>query len=147
MGAHGVLPGCAGRGKTLFVPSIYQPRRPRASPLWQILTAAWDAFLAGMKTATDTLLESFRARLKLPDGRLAAVAASPLWPPRRCGRLAAVAAVHTFGDYLFFHPHLHVLAADGLFDSEGRFHCMPADSRTRMEYIQLAAKRYKNHKK
>ena len=48
----------------------------------------------------------------------------------RIGRLAAVAAVHTFGDYLFFHPHLHVLAADGLFDSEGRFHCMPADSRT-----------------
>jgi hypothetical protein len=32
----------------------------------------------------------------------------------RIGRLAAVAAVHTFGDYLFFHPHLHVLAADGL---------------------------------
>jgi hypothetical protein len=28
------------------VPSIYQPRRPRASPLWQILTAAWDSFLA-----------------------------------------------------------------------------------------------------
>jgi len=28
------------------VPSISQPRRPRASPLWQILTAAWDAFLA-----------------------------------------------------------------------------------------------------
>ncbi|MCX6876841.1 MAG: hypothetical protein NTW21_23965 [Verrucomicrobia bacterium] len=27
------------------------------------------------KTATDTLLESFRARLNLPDGRLAAVAA------------------------------------------------------------------------
>jgi hypothetical protein len=84
---------------------MYQPRRPRASPLWQILTAAWDAFLAGMKTATDTLLESFRARLNLPDGRL-----------------AAVAAVHTFGDYLFFYPHLHVLAADRLFDSEGRFH-------------------------
>ncbi|MCX6872215.1 MAG: hypothetical protein NTW21_00165 [Verrucomicrobia bacterium] len=27
------------------------------------------------ETATDTLLESFRARLNLPDGRLAAVAA------------------------------------------------------------------------
>ena len=201
------------------MPSIYQPRRPRASPLWQIVTAAWDAFVAGyekthraamgplrpnvfttvrnflrcgdlaagftrflcpdcgherllaftckgrhlcpachqrrvrqtadwisssichevphrqfvftipkilrgifrkrrdllhllFKTATDTLLESFRARLNLPDGRL-----------------AAIAAVHTFGDYLFFHPHLHVLAADGLFDAEGRFHCMPADSR------------------
>jgi hypothetical protein len=28
------------------MPSIYQPRRPRASPLWQILTTAWEAFLA-----------------------------------------------------------------------------------------------------
>ncbi len=27
------------------MPSVYQPRRPRASPLWQILTAAWDTFL------------------------------------------------------------------------------------------------------
>ena len=210
--------------------SIYKPRHPRASPLWQIVTAAWDAFLVGyekchratmgplrpnvfttvrnflrcgdlasgflrfhcpdcgherllaftckgrhfcpachqrrvrqsaewistsvchevphrqfvftipkilrgifrkrrdllhllFKTATDTLLESFRARLNLPDGRL-----------------AAVTAVHTFGDYLFFHPHLHVLAADGLFDSEGRFHCMPADSRAPM--IELFRNRF-----
>ena len=28
------------------MPSIYQPRRPRASPLWQLLTAAWETFLA-----------------------------------------------------------------------------------------------------
>jgi len=32
------------------VPSIYQFRRPRASPLWQILTAAWEAFLASYET-------------------------------------------------------------------------------------------------
>ncbi|MCX6879759.1 MAG: hypothetical protein NTW21_39035 [Verrucomicrobia bacterium] len=161
------------------MPTIYHPRRPRASPLWQIVTAAWEAFVAGYEkcrraamgplrpngfavvrnflrcsdracgvppqavdgasraansnaaattppachqrrvrqaaacistsvrhevphrqfvftipkilrgifrkrrdllhllfnTATDTLLESFRARLNLPDGRLAAVAA------------------------------------------------------------------------
>ena len=31
---------------TLVVPSFYQARRPRASPLWQILTATWDSFLA-----------------------------------------------------------------------------------------------------
>ena len=31
------------------------------------------------------------------------------------------------GDYLFFHPHLHVLAADGLFPPDGHFHCMPAE--------------------
>ncbi len=28
------------------MPSIYQPRRPRASPLWQIFHNGWDAFLA-----------------------------------------------------------------------------------------------------
>ncbi len=63
------------------------------------------------KTATDTLRDAFRTRLALPDGRI-----------------AAAAAVHTFGDYLLFHPpHLHILAADGLFDKEGRFHGMPAE--------------------
>ena len=33
-------------------------------------------------------------------------------------------AIHTFGEYLDFHPHLHALVADGLFDREGRFHVM-----------------------
>ena len=30
----------------LFVPSVYQPRRPRASPLWQLVHHGWDEFLA-----------------------------------------------------------------------------------------------------
>jgi hypothetical protein len=54
--------------------------------------------------------EGPRTRLNLPEGKL-----------------AAIAGVHTFGDYLIFHPHLHILAADGLFDSQGRFHCMRAE--------------------
>ncbi len=37
---------------------------------------------------------------------------------------AIVMAIHTFGEYLDFHPHLHALVADGLFDREGRFHVM-----------------------
>ncbi|MEI6607965.1 MAG: transposase, partial [Verrucomicrobiota bacterium] len=53
---------------------------------------------------------------------------------------AAQATVPAIGDYLFFHPHLHVLAADGLFDFEGRFHCMPADSRAPM--IELFRNRF-----
>ena len=61
-------------------------------------------------TATETLRDAFRIRLKLPDGKL-----------------GAIAAVHTFGDYLIFHPHLHVLAADGLFAPDNRFHCMPVE--------------------
>jgi hypothetical protein len=61
-------------------------------------------------TATSTLQDAFRTRLGLPHGRI-----------------GAIAGVHTFGDYLIFHPHLHVLAADGLFTPDGRFHCMPAE--------------------
>ncbi|MCB1212063.1 MAG: transposase zinc-binding domain-containing protein [Verrucomicrobiales bacterium] len=62
------------------------------------------------QTATACLRDHFRARLQLPKGRV-----------------AAAAALHTFGDYLVFHPHLHILAADGLFNKEGRFHCMPTE--------------------
>ncbi|MCX6877090.1 MAG: hypothetical protein NTW21_25260 [Verrucomicrobia bacterium] len=29
------------------MPTIYHPSRPHASPLWQIVTAAWEAFVAG----------------------------------------------------------------------------------------------------
>ena len=43
-------------------------------------------------TATATLRDAFRIRLNLPDGRI-----------------AAAPAVHTFGDYLLFHPHLRLL--------------------------------------
>ena len=60
------------------------------------------------QSAIDTLTKSFRLQLNLP-----------------VGKIGAVAAVHTFGDYLVFHPHLHVLVADGLFAPDGRFHCLP----------------------
>ena len=41
---------------------------------------------------------------------------------------AIVMAIHTFGEYLDFHPHLHALVADGVFDREGKFHVMRAGS-------------------
>ena len=63
-------------------------------------------------TAIESLRDWMRVRLELPDGQL-----------------AAVAAVQTFGDYLNFHPHLHVLAASGLVDREGRFHVLPVEKR------------------
>ena len=59
----------------------------------------------------ESLRDWMRIRLDLPDGQL-----------------AAVAAVQTFGDYLVFHPHLHVLAATGLVDRKNRFHLMPVES-------------------
>ena len=34
---------------------------------------------------------------------------------------AAVIAVQTFGDFLNFNPHLHIIAADGCFNSDGNF--------------------------
>ena len=39
---------------------------------------------------------------------------------------AIVMTIHTFGEHLDFHPHLHTLVADGLFDREGKFHVMGA---------------------
>jgi len=35
---------------------------------------------------------------------------------------AAVAVIQTFGDYLSFNPHMHILAADGCFSDDGFFY-------------------------
>ena len=197
--------------------SVYQPRRPRASPLWQLVHHGWDDFLARyekhyrkslgpLRPATTATVQSFLrcgdlasgfTRLQCPDcghERLLAftckgrhfcpschqrrVRSTSDWiatsvchevPHRQFvftiprvlrgifrkrrklltilfhttidtlqdafrtrldlpqGRIGAIAALHTFGDYLIFHPHLHILAADGLFTPDGRFHCMPAE--------------------
>jgi hypothetical protein len=37
----------------------------------------------------------------------------------------AVVAIHSFGDFLGFHPHLHVLGTDGCFYGEGMFRVAP----------------------
>ena len=58
--------------------------------------------------AHESLLVYMRAALDLPD-------ALP----------GIVMCIHTFGEYLDFHPHLHALVADGLFARDGRFHVMP----------------------
>ena len=44
------------------------------------------------------------------------------------GQIAAIAAVQTFGDYLGFHPHIHILAATGLIDEESHFHLLPVEN-------------------
>ena len=36
-----------------------------------------------------------------------------------------VMVIHTFGDYARWHPHIHVLIADGLFRKNGVFYVMP----------------------
>ena len=58
--------------------------------------------------AHETISEYMQTTLRLPDG-----------VP------GMVMAIHTFGEYLDFHPHLHALVADGLFTRDGMFHVMP----------------------
>ena len=60
------------------------------------------------RLAHECLVEWMRTTLSLPDGQP-----------------GLVMAIHTFGEYLDFHPHLHALVADGLFTRDGRFHVLP----------------------
>ena len=41
------------------------------------------------------------------------------------GQPGLVVAVQTFGDFLFWHPHVHVVAAAGVFTPNGDFHLAP----------------------
>jgi len=60
----------------------------------------------------------------------AAHSAITTWLRQRTGQPAGqpglVVAVQTFGDFLFWHPHVHVLAAAGVFAPNGDFHLAPA---------------------
>jgi len=42
------------------------------------------------------------------------------------GRPGLILFVQTFGDLLTFNPHIHVLAADGVFRADGVFVALPA---------------------
>jgi len=42
-----------------------------------------------------------------------------------CARPGLVLFVQTFGDLANFNPHLHVLAADGVFGADGAFTALP----------------------
>ncbi|MGB0335005.1 MAG: IS91 family transposase, partial [Opitutales bacterium] len=60
---------------------------------------------------THTLQDWLREQAALPDGRA-----------------GMVLAIHTFGDYLAYHPHIHCLATAGVFDKEHRFHLIRSAS-------------------
>lgn len=60
------------------------------------------------RTANLCLVDFMRTVLGLPEG-IAGI----------------VMVIHTFGEYLDFHPHLHALVADGLFMRSGVFHVLP----------------------
>ena len=38
------------------------------------------------------------------------------------GKTGMIAALHTAGDLLHFHPHVHAMALDGTVDEDGTFH-------------------------
>jgi len=63
------------------------------------------------RLAHGCLIEYLRTTLDLPEGLP-----------------GIVMAIHTFGEYLDFHPHLHALVADGLFARSGLFYVLPAVS-------------------
>jgi len=46
-----------------------------------------------------------------------------------------VMAIHTFGEYMDFHPHLHALVADGLFERSGLFYVLPEVSLKPLEEL------------
>ena len=46
-----------------------------------------------------------------------------------------VMAIHTFGEYLDFHPHLHLLMADGLFLHDVRFLVLPENGMDAVEEL------------
>ncbi len=60
------------------------------------------------RIANRCLVEFMQTALGLPEG----IAGS-------------VMVIHTFGEYLDFHPHLDALVADGLFTRSGVFHVLP----------------------
>jgi hypothetical protein len=63
------------------------------------------------RVAAEVLVKSFRVLLATPQ-------AEP----------GLVVCVHSFGNLLNFHPHLHVMATDGGFTPEGVFHPLPTMS-------------------
>ena len=57
------------------------------------------------RLANESLVEYFRNALDRADG-------AP----------GVVLTLHTFGDFLNFHPHIHAVVSDGLFDRSGAYH-------------------------
>lgn len=70
------------------------------------------------RIANGCILDFQRTALNLPEG-----VGGP------------VITIHTFGEYLDFHPHLHALVADGLFTRSGMLHVMPKLSLAPMEEL------------
>ena len=49
--------------------------------------------------------------------------------------VGVVACIHTFGNFVNFHPHIHALVTDGGFTAGGTFHVLPKISLSGMERL------------
>ena len=99
------------RHYVLAIPKMLRPYFQRHRTLLKCLCAL----------AHQSLTEYLRAAAPSPPAGETA---------RAKGRLdsfhpAVILTLHTFGEYLDFHPHLHALVADGLFTRDGAFHPLP----------------------
>src|SRR5437667_10341926 len=74
--------------------------------------------------AADLLAQARTARGAVPYR--GTIADPSLYRRRVEGRPGLILFVQTFGDLLTFNPHIHVLAADGVFRADGAFVVMPA---------------------
>lgn len=63
------------------------------------------------RVAASVIVESYRVLLAAPQSQP-----------------GLVVCVHTYGDLLNHHPHLHVMATDGAFTPDGVFHALPTMS-------------------
>jgi hypothetical protein len=70
------------------------------------------------RIAHECVLDVMRITLDQPDGMP-----------------GIVMAIHTFGEYLDFHPHLHLLMADGLFLRDERFLVLPDNGMDAVEEL------------
>lgn len=86
------------RHYVLAIPKMLRPYFQRHRGLLKRLCAL----------AHQSLTEYLRAALDLPDTHP-----------------AIILTLHTFGEYLDFHPHVHALVVDGLFTRDGTFHPVP----------------------
>ena len=51
------------------------------------------------------------------------------------GKVGTILAIHSFADYLAFHPHIHIIATAGIFDNHGTFHFAPTGDLSSMNEL------------
>ncbi len=57
--------------------------------------------------------------------------------PYEDAKPGVVAAIQSFGDFLDFHPHLHVISSDGCFYGEGSFMVSPTPRCNNLNLLTL----------